>query len=125
MEELVKNKVSCSERIIKEIHTLVLMDRPEDRGFYRRIPVRIMDAYHVTPAPVLVPEQMKRLVTEFEGNKKLHLIERAALFHLKFEGNHPFVDGDGRTRRLILNLMLMQAGYPPINVKYTDRKRYL
>ena len=124
VEELVKNKVPFSERIIKEIHTLVLMDRPEDRGVYRRIPVRIMGAYHVPPDPVLVPEQMERLVAEFEGNKKLHPIERAALFHLKFEGIHPFVDGNGRTGRLILNLMLMQAGYPPINVKYSDRKRY-
>ena len=124
VEELVKNKVPFSERIIKEIHTLVLMDRPEDRGVYRRIPVRIMGAYHVPPDPVLVPEQMERLVAELEGNKKLHPIERAALFHLKFEGIHPFVDGNGRTGRLILNLMLMQAGYPPINVKYSDRKRY-
>ena len=53
-----------------------------------------------------------------------HPIEHAVLFHLKFEGVHPFVDGNGRTGRLILNLMLMQAGYPPINVKYSDRKRY-
>ena len=124
VEDLVKNKVPFSERIIKEIHTLVMMDRPEDRGIYRRIPVRIMGAYHVPPDPVLVPEQMERLVAEFEGNKKMHPIERAALFHLKFEGIHPFVDGNGRTGRLILNLMLMQAGYPPINVKYSDRKRY-
>lgn len=124
VEELFKNKVPFSERIIKEIHTLVLMDRPEDRGVYRRIPVRIMGAYHVPPDPVLVPEQMEWLVAEFEGNKKLHPIERAALFHLKFEEIHPFVDGNGRTGRLILNLMLMQAGYPPINVKYSDRKRY-
>jgi len=54
----------------------------------------------------------------------MHPIERAALFHLKFEGIHPFVDGNGRTGRLIMNLMLMQAGYPAINVKYSDRKRY-
>ena len=57
-------------------------------------------------------------------NAKLHVIERAALFHLKFEGIHPFVDGNGRTGRLILNLMLMQGGYPPVNVKFADRRRY-
>lgn len=124
VQELVKNHIPFSESIIKQIHTLVLMDRPEDRGVYRRIPVRIMGAYHVPPDPVLVPEQMGNLVAEFEANKKMHPIERAALFHLKFEGIHPFVDGNGRTGRLILNLMLMQAGYPPINVKYSDRKRY-
>ncbi len=124
VQELVQNNVLFSEYIIKQIHTLVLMDRPEDRGVYRRIPVRILGAYHVPPDPVLVPEQMERLVAEFTGNKKMHPIERAALFHLKFEGIHPFIDGNGRTGRLILNLMLMQAGYPPINVKYSDRRRY-
>ena len=124
VQNLVKSNVPFSESIIKQIHTRVLMDRPEDRGVYRRIPVRIMGAYYVPSDPVLVPEQMENLVAEFAGNKKLHPIERAALFHLKFEGVHPFVDGNGRTGRLILNLMLMQAGYPPINVKYSDRKRY-
>ena len=124
VQDLVKDKVPFSESIIKQIHTLVLMDRPEDRGVYRRIPVRIMGAYHVPSDPVLVPEQMENLVAEFSANKKMHPIERAALFHLKFEGIHPFVDGNGRTGRLILNLMLMQAGYPPINVKYSDRRRY-
>ena len=122
--DLVKNNIPFSESIIRQIHTLVLVDRPEDRGVYRRIPVRIMGAYHVPSDPVLVPEQMENLVAEFAANKKMHPIERAAIFHLKFEGIHPFVDGNGRTGRLILNLMLMQAGYPPINVKYSDRKRY-
>lgn len=124
VQDLVKDKVPFSESIIKQIHTLVLMNRPEDRGVYRRIPVRIMGAYHVPSDPILVPEQMENLIAEFAGNKKLHPIERAALFHLKFESIHPFVDGNGRTGRLILNLMLMQAGYTPINVKYSDRKRY-
>ncbi len=124
VQELVQNRVPFSESIIKQIHALVLMDRPEDRGIYRRIPVRIMGAYHEPPDPILVQEQMEKLVAEFERNKKMHPVERAALFHLKFEGIHPFVDGNGRTGRLILNLMLMQAGYPPINVKYSDRKRY-
>ena len=124
VQDLVKNNIPFSESIIKQIHTLVLMDRPEDRGVYRRIPVRIMGAYHVPPEPVCVPEQMEKLVAEFASSKKMHPVERAALFHLKFEGIHPFIDGNGRTGRLILNLMLMQAGYPPINVKYSDRRRY-
>ena len=53
-----------------------------------------------------------------------HEMERIAWFHLNFEGIHPFIDGNGRTGRLILNFDLMQHGYPPINVKFTDRKRY-
>ena len=124
VQDLVKKQIPFSESIIKQIHTLVLMDRPEDRGIYRRIPVRIMGAYHVPPDPVLIPEQMENLIAAFTGNTNQHPIGRAAWFHLNFEGIHPFVDGNGRTGRLILNLMLMQSGYPPINVKYSDRKRY-
>lgn len=103
------------------LYTLVLMDRPEDRGIYRRIPVRIMGAYHTPPESAVVPELMEKLIAEF-AKKKLHPIESAALFHQKFI--HPFVDGNGRTGRLIMNLFLMQNGYPPISVKFTDHKRY-
>jgi len=123
VQSLVQAQSSFSEALIKQIHSLVLMDRPEDRGIYRRIPVRILGAFHEPPEPVLVPELMEKLIVEFD-NKKMHPLQRAALFHLKFEGIHPFVDGNGRTGRLIMNLFLMQNGYPPINIKFTDRKHY-
>lgn len=123
VQELVRGKVSFSETTIKQIHALVLMDRPEDRGIYRCIPVRIMGAYHTPPDPIMIPELMGKLTKEYTISK-LHPIEQAALFHLKFEGVHPFVDGNGRTGRLILNLLLMQNGYPPISVKFADRKKY-
>lgn len=95
--ELIRPLPVAAEPLSNQIHTLVLMDRPGDRGVYRRIPVKIMGAYHTPPEPVVVPEQMEKLVKEF-SKKKLHPIESAALFHLKFEGIHPFVDGNGRTR---------------------------
>lgn len=120
---LVSGKSSISERIIREIHALVLMNRPEDKGVYRRIPVKIMGAHHEPSQPYLIPVQMERLVADLSHDNR-HTIETAALFHLDFEGIHPFIDGNGRTGRLILNLMLMQAGYPPIDVKFTDRRKY-
>lgn len=120
---LVSDKVPVSERVIREIHSLVLINRPEDKGVYRRIPVKIMGAHHEPPEPYLVPVKMERLIADLSRDNR-HTIETSALFHLNFEGIHPFIDGNGRTGRLILNLMLMQAGYPPINVKFADRTRY-
>lgn len=120
---LVSTKAPISERVIREIHSLVLMNRPEDKGVYRRIPVKIMGAHHEPPQPDLAPVQMERLVEDLPRGSR-HRIETAALFHLNFEGVHPFIDGNGRTGRLLLNLMLMQAGYPPIDVKFSDRRKY-
>ena len=124
IEELVKEKESITEKVIKDIHSLVLMDQRENRGVYRRVPVMIMGAAHTPPQPYLVPVQMEELISVYSQSSLGHIIERAAKFHLDFEAIHPFIDGNGRTGRLILNLELMKQGYPPINIKYSDRKRY-
>lgn len=125
MLQLVQQKVQLSERVIKEIHSLVLNDRPEDRGVYRRIPVRIMGAKHEPPQPYLVPVQMEQLMERHEEMAKtMHLVERVALFHLLLEGIHPFIYGNGRTGRLLLNFELSPSGFPAINIKFSDRRKY-
>ncbi len=125
VETLVRDKTELSEYAIKCIHSLVLMDRPEDKGVYRRIPVRIMGAFHEPPQPYLVEPMMNDLILNHQQRKSaMSVIEAAALFHLDFEGIHPFIDGNGRTGRLLMNLELMQNGYPAIDVKFTDRRRY-
>ncbi len=125
MLTLVSDDEPLSERIIKELHSLVLMDRPRDKGVYRRIPVMISGATHTPPQPYLVQPQMEQLVFAFNDSRKhVHPLQRIAKFHLDFEGVHPFIDGNGRTGRLLLNFALMRSGYLPIDIKFTDRRRY-
>lgn len=123
--ELVQEKVEFTEKVIKDIHSLVLMDKPKDRGVYRSVPVRIMGANHEPPQPYLVPIQMEQLFVQYKEMKQtMHPLEAIARFHVLFEGVHPFIDGNGRTGRLIMNLELLKQGYLPINVKFADRRRY-
>lgn len=125
IEDLVKDKIELSEKIIKDIHTLVLMDKPKDKGVYRRIPVRILGSVHEPPQPYIVPKLMEQLMEEYKAQSdNTHIVEKISLFHLQFEAIHPFIDGNGRTGRLILNLELMKQGYPPINIKFKDRRKY-
>lgn len=125
VQDIAQNDTALSEAVIKNIHSLVLMNRPEDKGVYRRIPVRIMGAYTEPVQPYLIEPKMNELLKANEERANtMHIVERIARFHLEFEGIHPFIDGNGRTGRLVINLDLIRNGYPPINVKFTDRKRY-
>ncbi len=125
VQDIATKDMPISESVIKNIHSLVLINRPEDKGVYRRIPVRIMGAYTEPLQPYMVQPAMEGLLIEDKKRAEtMNIIERIARFHLEFEGIHPFIDGNGRTGRLVLNLDLIRNGYPPINVKFTDRKRY-
>lgn len=123
VRELVKEQVPMSESIIKQIHYLVLADKKDDRGVYRRVPVHIMGAQHEPVQPYLIQPKMEQLMIDY-GSSTEHIVTKLARFHIEFEGIHPFIDGNGRTGRLLVNLELMKAGYPPIDIKFTDRIAY-
>lgn len=123
VSELVKDNVPISENVIKQIHFLVLADKKDDRGVYRRVPVRIMGAQHESVQPYLIEPKMEQLLLDFKESSE-HIVTKLARFHIEFEGIHPFIDGNGRTGRLLVNLELMKAGYPPIDIKFTDRITY-
>ena len=123
VSELVKANAELSESVIKQIHYLVLADKREDRGVYRRVPVRIMGAAHEPVQPYLIEPKLNELLHNYAESDE-HIITKLARFHIEFEGIHPFIDGNGRTGRLLVNLELMKAGFPPIDIKYTDRLAY-
>lgn len=121
--DLVKENRELTESLIKQIHYLVLGDKKEDRGVYRKVPVRIMGASHEPVQPYLIEPKMEELLINYKASSE-HIITKLAKFHIEFEGIHPFIDGNGRTGRLLVNLELMKEGIPPINIKFTDRIKY-
>ena len=123
VRDLVKDQLPLSESIIKQIHYLVLADKKDDRGVYRRVPVKIMGAKNEPVQPYLIQPRMEQLLEDYRNSTE-HMIPRLARFHIEFEAVHPFIDGNGRTGRLLVNMELMKAGYPPIDIKFADRVAY-
>ena len=123
LEESLKEGVEITETFIKELHYLVLNFSREDRGRYRRVPVFITGADHTPPQPFMVGPMMEDWVREI-AKSKLNALVAAAKFHILFEAIHPFIDGNGRTGRLLANFMLMRGGYLPISIKYENRRAY-
>ena len=123
--ELADKDEPLSQWVVRSIHSLVLMNDARNKGIYRSVPVTISGALHTPPQPYLVPVQMESLIADYEAMKQSrHVVEAISEFHLRFEGIHPFIDGNGRTGRLILNLELIKTGLLPVNIKFADRRRY-
>lgn len=126
IEDIVRNQEPFTEWQIKNIHRLVLKGiNDKYAGNYRDQQVMIAGAQHMPPEPFLIKEEMEKFIEWYNTDaQKLHPIERAARVHILFVGIHPFIDGNGRTSRLLLNLELMKSGYPPIVIKKDNRLKY-
>lgn len=113
------------ENLILNLHRLILQKIDDaNAGRYRTVSVRIAGSTVIMPNPVKVPELMKEFINWLYSNQD-HPLKTALDAHYKLVSIHPFVDGNGRTARLLMNLLLMQAGYPPAIVHKEDRKRYI
>ena len=121
-----KHKSSLSQQTIRSLHQLIVQKTEADfAGKYRNSNVYIAGAKHRPPEAILVPEQMQKLLSWFIENKnKLHPIELAATFHHRLVYIHPFFDGNGRTARLVMNLILLRASYPLAVILKNDRQKY-
>jgi len=126
LEMLVNGNEPISEWNIKNIHQIILKDIDNNNaGKYRMENVLISGAKHIPPKYYVVPELMQKLVMEYNNEwDKYHPIVKAALLHGEFVKIHPFIDGNGRTARLLLNFVLVSYGYPPIVIKMENRLEY-
>ena len=126
LEEVVQKNELLTEWAIKSIHRLGLKGIQHDvAGVYRNENVLILGASNRPPDHVLVHELMEQFVSKVENEwSTIHPVERAVKVHAEFVKILPFIDGNGRTSRLLMNYELMNAGFPPAVIKAIDRARY-
>lgn len=126
LEEIIQEDENISEWIIKNVHSIILKDiDSKNAGKYRIENVLISGAKHIPPSHIMVQEAMQRLLLEYKSEwRDLHPVIRACLLHGEFVRIHPFIDGNGRTARLLLNFELIKYGYTPIVIENERRNEY-
>ncbi|MDP4143337.1 MAG: Fic family protein [Bacillota bacterium] len=127
IDDIVSKNIDISERVIKDLHYIILKSIDnKNAGEYRQSNVLISGSQHKPVEHYLVKERMQELIDWYNKNQDiLHPIELAAEFHFRYVYIHPFIDGNGRTARLLMNLILMRNGYPLTVVKTENRDEYM
>lgn len=125
LEDLVARREPLTAFVARQLHALILRGIDDaNAGRERTVPVAIRGSRHVPPPPSDVGPQLDSLYAWYQsGAQALHPVRRAAAFHHRFVFIHPFVDGNGRTARLLMNLILMTDGYPPAIIKAEPQRR--
>lgn len=122
------NHEDLTEDTLRKIHSIVLSGIDfKNAGFWRTDRVRILRSRHICPNPIKIPQLMSEFFAYYEANKNtLHPVILSANMHEKLVTIHPFIDGNGRTARLIMNLILIKHGYPItiISSESKDREEY-
>ena len=122
---LVAQNEPFTERAIKEVHALILKGIDDSNaGVFRNVNVIISGAEHRPPDFLHLAEEMVSFIRWYGESDGMHPVERAARVHVDFVKMHPFVDGNGRTSRLLMNLELMKSGFPPVVFKTAERLLY-
>jgi len=125
LDEFVQKQSRLNSHVLLQIHQLILKGiQDQYAGKYRSVQVMIVGSQHVPPAPYLVDKLMEEYFLFYEQNLgKLHPVLLAAEMHERLVTIHPFIDGNGRTARLVMNLILLQHGYPIVNIKGGKKSR--
>jgi Fic family protein len=113
LQRLVAQQTPLDEAVLLQLHAVILRGIEDEwAGRYRNVGVRISGSRHVPPNPLKLPSLMEELFAWYPSQSTTHPVEVAADLHLRLAQIHPFIDGNGRVCRLVMNLHLMQRGYP-------------
>ncbi len=125
IEQLVVNLQTFNKSVLLQLHRLILMGiDTKNAGVYRTVEVRISGSKHIPPSPLLLNDLMDGYFEFYELNKRtMHPVLLAAEMHERLVTIHPFIDGNGRTARLVMNLVLLQNGYTLVNIKGNLKNR--
>ncbi|MBW2990202.1 Fic family protein [Candidatus Woesearchaeota archaeon] len=129
-EHILEYKEDITRNFICKLHELVIKDtlKPDltsQVGRYRTVQVYIRGVEDIPPKPGEVPKEMRNLLSWYSRNKNtIHPLVVAAYFHTGFELIHPFVDGNGRVGRLLMNFILHKNKYPMINIPNKKKLKY-
>ena len=123
MKTLAKKDTPVTEKEIKSIHSLVLSYDESERGKYRKTDIEISGTTYLPPLYDEVPGLMRNLLAAYDSSE-LHSIQKIAIFHAEFESIHPFIEGNGRTGRLVMNLQLLRNKFPEINIQFSNVMDY-
>lgn len=126
IKDIARQEIEVSERTIKEIHAIVLHGiNRENAGRYRTVPVMITGCTHMPPQPYFIEKQMEDFILRFQQMETdgIHPVIIAAYLHDELVRIHPFIDGNGRTCRLLMNLYLLQHGYTIVTLKGDNEKK--
>lgn len=126
IQDIAKTNAPIDERTIKDIHAIILMGiNRKNAGAYRSVPVIISGSRHIPPQPYLIEPQMEQFMATFKEMETSgqHPVLTAAYLHDGLVRIHPFIDGNGRTSQLLMNLFLMRNGYLPVTLKGTPEAK--
>lgn len=123
VKKCIREKLPLDEKITKNIHA-ILTDKIMIGGIYRNEQVYISGAKHTPPPPQKMYEQIKNFYLDLAYKTDLNPIELAAWTHAEFVHIHPFIDGNGRTSRLLMNYQLMANNFPPVSIEAENRLNY-
>lgn len=126
--EYISNK-AVERRLDREmillLHRMLISNiRDEIAGRFRLLNEWVRVGSHLGSAPADIEERLSKALNQFDSDPTESIVLRIARFHLEFESIHPFVDGNGRIGRVLINYLLIRDGYVPINITFVNRSEY-